>query len=187
MNESVVRFPASGLRAKGGKIHCIVFENSSIGLERSLFWSLTLVFEPIGKESETSMTCEWIPWKFRHWKELDGATLTAKYGEDDIIEGSFYVCGHNPMETVTLAIRHVRENLFELKMDMVVDYNGSEFSDPEPNMVIKGCAVVPFVGLYLDEGISFDDASEFVDLLAFESEPSKNEFGVPYYKPNKQL
>ena len=182
MSESVGRFPASELQAKGGEIYCTIFENSNVGLERSLFWSLSLVFEPIGEENETSMTCEWIPWKFRHWNELDGATLTAEYG-DDGIEGSFYVCEHDPMETVTLVVRHVRENLFELTMEMTVDYNGSEFSDPEPHMIVKGCAVVPFVGLYLGQEISYDDASEFVDLSAFEREPSKNQFGASYYKP----
>jgi len=182
MSKSVGRFPASEVRAKCGEIYCMVFGNPNVGLERSLFWSLSLEFEPIGEENETSMTCEWIPWKFRCWKDLDGATLTAKYG-DDGIEGSFYVCEHDLMETVTLSIRHVRENFFELKMEMTVDYRGSKFSDPEPHMLITGCAIVPFIGLYLDEGICFDDASKFVDLSVFECEPSKNEFGIPYYKP----
>jgi len=182
MSESVGRFPASELRAKGGKIHCTVFENPYTGLERSLFWSLTLNFEPVGEEDETSMTCEWVPWKFRHWMELDGAILTAEYG-DDGIEGSFYVCEHDLMETVTLTVRHVRENLFELQMKMSIDYHGSEFSSPEQNMVVEGCAVVPFVGFYLGKGISFDDASEFVDLSVFMHEPSTNEFGTLYYKP----
>jgi len=128
------------------------------------------------------MTCDWIPWKFRHWKELDGVTLTAKYGEDGI-EGSFYVYEHYPMENVTLAIRHIRDNLFELEMEMIVDYNGSEYSAPESYLVVKGCAVVPFVGLYLGKEISFDEATEFIELSAFECEASKNEFGRDYYKP----
>lgn len=183
MNESVRRFPASDLRACGGEIYCTISENPDVGLKRSLFWSLTLDFEPVGENGETSsMTCEWIPWKFRHWKELDGATLTGNYGEEGI-EGSFYVCEHDLMETVTLTVRHVRENLFELEMEMVVDYKGSEFSDPEPHMHVKGCAIVPFVGLYLGEGISFDEASEFVDLYAFDCEPLKNKYETPFYKP----
>ena len=182
MSESVGRFPALDIQAKGGEIYCTVFENPNVGLERSLFWTLCLEFEPIGKEDETSMTCEWIPWKVRRWQDLDGATLTTEYGEHGI-EGSFYVCGHDPMETVTLAVHHVRENFFELKMEMTVDYNGSEFSDSEPHMIVKGCAIVPFIGLYLGQGISFDDASKFIDLSGFESDLSMNEFGVSYYKP----
>lgn len=181
-DESVGRFPASQLRAKGGKISCLIFENPSIGLERSAFWCVRLEFEPVGDEDETSMTCEWIPWKFRHWKELDGASLTAD-GDDEMVEGSFYVCEHDPMEKVSLSVRHVRDNLFELSMEMVVDYNGSEYSDPEPHLEVKGSAVVPFKGLYLGEGINLADAADFIDILAFESEPSKNKFGMPYFKP----
>lgn len=183
MSESAGRFPASELKAKGGEISCTLFENPNVGLERSLFWSLTLVFEPVGEEDETSMTCEWIPWNFRHWKELDGATLSAEYDEDEMIEGSFYVCGHDAMEKVSLSVHHVQDNLFKLEMEMVVDYSGSEFSDPEPHLTVKGTAVVPFKGLYLGDGISLDAAAEFIDPSAFEREPSKNEFGVSYYKP----
>lgn len=181
-DESVGRFPASELQAKGGEIVCQVFENSTIGLERGLFWTVQLEFEPIGKESESAMTCDWIPWKFRHWKELDGATLAID-GDDEMVEGSFYVCGHDPMERVSLSIRHVRDNLFELSMAMTVDYNGSEFSDPEPHLEVKGCTVVPFNGLYLGEGINLEEVADFVDLSAYESVPSKNKYGVSYFKP----
>lgn len=182
MNESAGRFPASELRTKGGEIYCSIFENPSIGLKRSLFWALTLFFEPVGKECETVMTCEWIPWTFRRWMELDGVSLTIEQGENGI-EGSFYVCGHNPMKKATIAVRHVRGNFFEMEMEMTVEYLGSEFSSPEPYMTVKGCTVVPFAGLYLGAGISFDDVSEFIDLSVFEHEPSNNKFGVPYYKP----
>lgn len=181
-DESIGRFPASQLQAKGGEISCIIFENPSVGLERSVFWTVRLEFEPIGEEDEISMTCEWIPWEFRHWKELDGASLTAE-GDDEMIEGSFYVCEHDPMEKVTLSLRHVRDHLFELSMEMLVDYSGSEHSDPEPQLVVKGSAVVPFTGLSLGDGISFDEAAKLIDTSAFESEASKNEFGMPYFKP----
>ena len=182
MSEFVGHFPASQLRAKGGDITCTVFENPSVGLERSVFWSVRLEFEPIGEEDETSMTCEWIPWKFQHWKELDRVSLTAD-GDDEIIEGSFYVCGHDPMEKVSMSLRHVRDNLFELSMEMVVDYNGSEFSDPEPHLVVKGCAVVPFTGLYLGEGINLEEVADLIDISAYESEPLENGFGMLYFKP----
>ena len=180
-----MRFPASELRASGGEIYCMVFENKNTGLARNLFWSLTLNFEPVGQESYVSMTCDWIPWKLRRWKELDGVKLASQYGEDGI-EGSFYVCEHDLMENVSLSLQYVRENLFRLEMEMTVDYQGSEFSDPEPHLLVKGCAIVPFVGLYLGQGIDLTDAAEFLNLSAFESEPSNNEYGKPYYKAKNE-
>ena len=215
MNDSTERFPAAKLHANGGSISCLVFENPYVGLNRSLFWSLNLDFAPVENEGCSSITCEWIPWKFRHWLELDGATLFAtsdtlvrklqrtllilpklffnKIGKslfgfssksnDDMIEGSFYVCEHDPMKKVSASITHVRDNLFELEMEMVVDFNGSEYSSPEPNLLVRGKAVVPFQGLYLTQGIDLEQASEFIDISAFEPQPSKNEYGMPYYKP----
>ena len=148
-----MKFPNAELQATGGEITCSVFENALTGLKRSLFWSLTLEFAPTDNENTITMTCDWIPWKFRHWKEMDGATLSAKYGHDGI-EGSFYVCEHDLMETVSLSIHHVRDHFFKLDMEMVVDYGGSEFSDPEPHMLVRGSAVVPFKGLYVEKEMS---------------------------------
>jgi hypothetical protein len=182
MSNTTDYFSTQKLQARGGYIYCLVFENEAVGIKRNLFWSFSLEFEPIGNESEMIMTCEWVPRQFRHWKELDGLIFQADYDENGI-EGSFYVCGHDAMKHVSVSVQYTQNNFFELAMEMSVDFQGSEFFKPEPDLLVKGCAVVPFRGLFLGQGIGLSDAEKYIDITSFESEPSKNEFDVPYYKP----
>jgi len=89
-------FPADKLKANGGEIYAHIFENSMVGLQRNLFWTITLEFEPINYEDEDwecSMTCEWVPWRIRDWRDLHNLEL--KVGPDDrLIESSFYMVEH---------------------------------------------------------------------------------------------
>ena len=179
-----MKFPAESLVPIGGEIYCHIFENLQTGIARSLFWSITVDFEALKygeQEFDCSMTCEWIPWSIRKWRELDGKQLETDYGEEGI-ESSFYMGRHDIGTRTKIALRHLRGSLFTVKMDMLVDFQGYYGADQNPAMPVKAEVVVPFIGLLLipgnltprpiEVGELRNVASEFVDLSMYnELEP----------------
>jgi len=166
-----MKFPAEALVPKGGQIYCHIFENR---LARSLSWSITVEFEPLRYGDEgfsCSMTCEWIRWPVRNWRELDGRRLE---GEDGI-ESTFYMTEHNTGRRTELVLRRRRANIFMVKMNMLVDFHGHFGDDGNPAMAVHAEVDVPFVGLLVirDKPATPAElqeiASEFVDLSAYEA------------------
>lgn len=142
-------FPVHSLVAKGGEIYCHVFENPRTGLARDVFWSITVEFQPIrygDEEWDCSMTCEWIRWPIRSWRELDGRHLDVDYGQDGV-EASLYLAEHHTGSHTQLAIHHRKGNLFRVEMAMVVDFGGVLGDDQDPALPVQGVADVPFTGL----------------------------------------
>jgi hypothetical protein len=172
-------FPADKLKASGGGIYAHIFENSFTGIPRNLFWSVTLKFEPVkyeGEEWECSMTCEWIPWRIRDWRNLHNLEL--KVGRDDqLIESSFYMVEHDEGKETSLSLRHREGHLFNVRMSMVVDFTGFTGRDRNPEMSVAGEALVPFEGVFVvPENLSpkpmtvsevKDVAKDYVDLSAY--------------------
>jgi hypothetical protein len=180
MVRSRKKFPSHLLVPKSGEIYCHIFENENTGLARNLFWSITVDFEPIQygeEEFSCSMTCEWIAWPLRDWRELDGRQLDVDYGENGV-ESSFYMTAHDLATHTTLTLRHRRDNMFSVKVDMLVNFHGYYGEDENPAMPVQAEVEVPFIGLLVIPGNLFPKpnkpaelrkvASEFVDLSAYE-------------------
>jgi hypothetical protein len=172
-------FPAQSLVPKCGKIYCHVFENPRVDLARNLFWSITIEFESIQygeDEFDCSMTCEWIVWPIRDWRQLDGIRLDADYGENGV-ESSFYLVGHDVGTHTKLTLTRRESNLFRVEMGMVVDFKGYYEGDENPAMTVHAEVDVPFIGLLIipdnltPKPVSKEEfqavAAEFVDLSAF--------------------
>ena len=126
------------------------------------------------EEFSCSMTCEWIRWPVRTWRELDGRRLAADFGEDGI-ESTFYMTEHDTGRRTELVLRRRRENIFTVKMDMLVDFHGHYGGDGNPAMAVHAEVDVPFIGLLIirDKPATPAElqeiAAEFVDLSAYEA------------------
>ena len=148
-HERMPGFPADRLSASGGRIYCHLFENPRTGMPRNIYWSLTIDFHPIqyeGSEWECSMTCEWLTWPLRDWRDLAGRTLAFYYG-DDGAEASFYAGEHHIAKHARIEIGARNGSVFELAMEMIVDFAGLAGTDRNPAMAVRGRAVVPYSGI----------------------------------------
>lgn len=142
-------FPSHQLSASGGEIYCHLFENPRTGLPRNVYWSFTLDLHPIqyeGSERDCSMTCEWLTWPVRDWRDLTGRTFAFKYGEGGA-EASFYAGEHHIAKSARLEVGARNGSTFELAMEMIVDFQGLTGADRNPNMAVHGRAVVPYAGV----------------------------------------
>jgi hypothetical protein len=172
-------FPAHDLRASSGEISAFVFENPNIHLARSIWWSVTLEFEPVnygGADWTCSMTTDWIPWKIRNWRDLAGQHLHCRYG-DDGIESSFYLVEHDYGTETELTISAGGGSDFLVSMAMTVEFSGYLGDDADPSMKVRAQSLVPFTSVIIPESLfpkpvtetdAETIASEFVDLSAFQ-------------------
>ena len=179
-------FPSHLLKGNGGEIYAYVHENRLLGLERSLFWSVTVRFEPIvyeGERWECSMTCEWIPWPVRDWRGLDNVRLKVE-SDDQLIESSFYLVAHDlGTDTEVLLQRH-EANLFRVRMSMTVDFTGLTGNDRNAVMVVAGEAIVPFQGVFVTPENLYpkpttvadvkEIAKDYIDLTAYQEPQQEN-------------
>jgi len=139
-------FPADKLTASGGEIYCHLFENPQAGVPRNAYWSIRIDFHPIhyeGQDWRCSMTCEWLTWPLRDWRELSGRSLNLNYG-DRGSEASFYMCEHDLGKSTRLNIGPRAGSSFDVAMEMVVDFAGYTGTDENPAMVVRGRATVPY-------------------------------------------
>lgn len=203
MSRSLKSFPSHLLVPRGGEIYSHIFENARTGLARKLIWSITVDFQPImygDDEFTCSMTCEWIPWPIRDWRELDGRQLNVEYGQNGV-ESSFYMGRHDLATHTALSIRRRRDNVFSVKVDMLVDFQGYYGGDANPAMPIRAEVDVSFIGLLVIPGNLFPKpnshaelqkvASEFVDLSAYQGPETWKSHGfvfrpVGFAEPNLQ-
>src|SRR5262245_37184839 len=141
-----VRFPAKSLEAIGGKMYAHVHENRLTGLKRNLFWAVSIDFAPIryaDSDFRCRMSCEWIPWDARDWRQLDGQKLDVEYEANGTVkngppsvEASFYMTEHDPARRVTLRLRHDGAARFTAAMKMVVAFHGYAGGDKDPNLAV---------------------------------------------------
>ena len=142
-------FPAEKLVASGGRIFAHLFENPRMGVTRNVYWSVTIDFHPIeyaDEEWRCSMTCEWLTWPLRDWRDLAGQSLDLNYG-DQGSESSFYMWQHDKGKSTRLRIGARTGNCFDVAMDMVVDFAGFVGTDSSPAMAVRGRAAVPYAGV----------------------------------------
>ena len=182
-----MRLPVKSLKAVGGEMYAHIFENGSIGLARSLFWSVSIDFDPIhyaDSNLRCSMTCEWIPWTARDWRELDGEKLNVVYSRDGIVksgpprvEASFYLTSHEPARRVSLKLNRNGGTKFAVSMDMVVNFHGYAGGDEDSNLPVAGQAEIGYRGVIVvknnlspkptTEAMARAVADKFVDLATY--------------------
>jgi len=142
-------FPAASLVASGGEIYCHLFENPRTGLPRNIYWSITIDFQPIqhlDQQWRCSMTCEWLTWALRDWRELAGQSLDLTYGENGS-ESSFYTWQHDIGKSTRLRIGARHGDHFDVSMGMIVDFAGVTETDSNPALQVRGQAVIPYTGV----------------------------------------
>ena len=166
----------------------VLFENDNVGVPLDVYWGVTVRFEPVSYEGVTgspSMTCEWIPWDARTWRDLDGKSLSCRYGERDI-EASFYFVAHDTGETTDIDLRAINGQEFDVTMSMVVDFPGLTGEDANPEMLVTARTTLPFEGVWFRAGSGSDEkiksiAGRFLDLDDFRM--SKEANGAVLFKP----
>jgi hypothetical protein len=144
-----MNIPTHLLKPIGGEIYAHLFENPQQGVERSVFWSVTVDFEKFKYQSEDfdcCMTCEWIRWPIRDWRLLDGKELDVNYG-DNGVEASFYRYQHHPASRATLSLRHVDGSRFNTKMSLAVLFGSVEANELQNPTLIEAEVILPFTGL----------------------------------------
>lgn len=174
-----MQFPSSQLIPEGGDIYAHVFENKRQGIERNLFWSVTVNFKPLrygDEDHRCSVTCDWIPWALKNWLELDGQCVDVAY-EEDGIETSFYMAEHLFCTRTKLKLSHVEAANFRVSLETVVEFPAYYGGDGNPALPVSANAVVPFSRLIIvPENLdpvpanlaeAMNIASEFVDLSAY--------------------
>ena len=173
-------FPSHLLKGNGGEIYAYIHENRLLGLARNIFWSVTLRFEPIvyeGERWECSMTCEWIRWPFRDWRDLDNVRLKVD-SNDQLVESSFYLVEHDTGRDTQVLLQRHEANLFRVRMSMIVDFTGLTGNDSNPDMVAAGETIVPFRGVVVTPDNLYpkpttvadvkEIAKDYIDLTAYE-------------------
>mgnify|MGYP003575426195 CR=1 FL=1 len=181
-------FPADKLKAKGGEIYAHIFENRRVGISRSIFWSITLEFEPISYAREDwkcSMTCEWIPWRIRDWRDLHDLELKVA-PDDPLIESSFYLVEHDRGKETELLLQRHEGHLFKVRMSMIVDFTGLTGEDENPEMFVAGETIVPFKGVFVIPDNLFPKprtVAEVKDVASVYIEPSA--YQEPYQEKHR--
>jgi hypothetical protein len=120
-------FRIANYAAGSGIISAHVFENTSVGVQRGLYWSVTLPCSPVvweGDECETSLSCEWLRWPIRNWVSLDGATLESTLAPREV-ESSFYFSEHHPVAVSRLKLTRIQGTArFHVAIAGVLDLEG---------------------------------------------------------------
>lgn len=146
-----MRFPAKRLQAKAGALYGHVFEDRASGVERTLFWAVSVPFEPVdfeGEEVRPLLQCEGMRWPLARWQELPGKTL------EDVtdrarVEASFYVHDHSDLGLEALELEEKRRGGLEAFVRGRVDFLASDGRvepfdlEVETPLMLEGVRVVP--------------------------------------------
>lgn len=164
-----------------------IHENPLTGLKRNLFWSVSIDFAPIryaGVDFRCAMLCDWIPWRARDWRQLDGQKLEVEYAANGTVksgppgvEASFYTKEHDSARGVVLRLHHKKATQFTAAMKMVVNFRGYVGGDENPRLVLAGETQVRYRGLIVvkdnlrprptTESKVLTLAEQFVDLTTY--------------------
>lgn len=146
-----MRFSARRLRAKAGALYGHVFEDRVAGVERTLFWAVSVPFEPVGFEGEEVrplLQCEWMSWPLARWQELSGKSL-AGVADRARVEASFYVHDHSDLGLETLELEEQKRGGLVALVRGRVDFLASDGRvepfelEVETPLMLEGVRVVP--------------------------------------------
>ena len=131
-----------------GHIRYMWFENKTIGLEKTLFHSISIPLEPfdsgfehVDQPEKPSIDIEWLNLNLADPNDLDGVEISIQ--PDGDAQASIYIGGaHNPIDIDSLVLKHVQDNLFEITAKAMIDfeYEGiaqNEFFEVSTTVVLK--------------------------------------------------
>lgn len=165
------------LESLGGEVYCHIFENENTGLQRGLFWSVTLDVNPPTKHMQgdsSSISCEWMRWSVRNWQDLC-VNREAFDWNDSEKEASLYWLGYHAAKNATVSVRRQNQkgSMFHVHINMDVVYTEDSLANLAISTVVESSGIVPFTGLIIvpeNIGISRDDdraideaVAEYVD------------------------
>lgn len=120
------------IRAAGGTLHGHLFENAVTGLERAVYWAITVECRKVDwdlSDWQTSFSFEWLRWPVRDWRELDGKALGHVLRPPEP-EASFYLADHHPARLDALQLSGAGHSAgFQLEASGVFDLPG--FGEPQ--------------------------------------------------------
>jgi hypothetical protein len=169
-----MRFPVESLRPTCGTISAALFENDFVGLDESLFWSISIDFAPVDfiyGAMESSLTVDYIRLPVRDWRALSGLTLgdPATSGvpvaarrldqvlTPELFEASFYILGHDMANRclITFGERTGTSFVVDVEMDVeLIGYGDNEGGGGNTQRVrITTSTVLPFTGVTVEEPV----------------------------------
>lgn len=180
-------FPAHSLVAAGGSMVSHIFENTSSGLQRGHFWSLTIDFAPLEYDEcdwDCNVMIEWMQFPIRDWRLLNDSHVAAAI-KDDRIEATFYLTRHDWATVKELSLKHIAENRFRARLKLIVDFQGFTGDDIDPEMQITVETDIEYTGLIVVPDNLFPEpktleqvmeaVEQFADPAAYHS-PEKDDF-----------
>jgi hypothetical protein len=121
-----------GLQKKTEPLEGIVekywFENTTIGLDKTLFHRIIIPLSPfdsdleyVSQPEETEIVIEWLKLNLNNPDDLDNLTVTSQDYED--LEASVYVgSAHNVCEVEKLTFNKLESNKYLVKGDLFIDF-----------------------------------------------------------------
>lgn len=177
-------FPYTKLKTKSGSIEAHIFESSYVGLNRDLFLDLHFDFLPIEYASESwncSFSCEWIKFPGGSWKNIEKINISSDCLKQ--AEASFYMWQHDHCELEVFNISYMKDNLFKVHIEALVDFSGYFGGDENPKMPIKIDTIAPFNGFSVDRNLFFPKPNTADDAIKLASEFIKTDsFHLPIEK-----
>lgn len=176
-----------------GKMESIIFENKNIGLQRSIFYSLSISLKPFNYESEpvsTSLELEWINLNTTNWRGLENKEfafpLNPKAG---YIDASIYLSSeHIYVDITKIIFGKISENNIEVQIFGSINFNTSGHKNcKNTKFNIRTTITYEALTLYQDilEPIeknlkkATEVAQQYVELEDFDPPKiSTNKFGV---------
>ena len=136
-----------------GDIYAHLFGNELTGVPRGLYWSVTVPCVPIEwceQQHECSITCEWLEWPIRSWKQLHGMSLST-VRNPALVECSLYFAEHHPIRLEKLELRRSGGGTrFRISLAGAFDLDGFDKHDGmnmrfsiESDIEFEGLIVVP--------------------------------------------
>lgn len=116
------------IRCRGiGTIYGHVFENKSVGLDRQLYWCISLDCDPIrlgDTDVDCSFSTEWIILPVQSWNDLNGVDLT-KVRNPELVEASLYLGEHVAVTLILLKLDRIANTpRFRVHLEASVDIDG---------------------------------------------------------------
>ena len=172
-----MRLDIHEIRPEKGTMQCNLWENSSIGLPLTLYYSIEIPLEPfnsghdyVEQPVKTNISIEWI--KFtnkpdsqneRNWQRLVGRTFTLSYN-DESAEGSIYLGLEHCQFNSHISFLSLSGTVFEIELILNVDFNIETVNLPKNgNFAIR--TELDFQGLLLYPDSSLPTVSSTKDVM----------------------
>lgn len=159
--------PNQEMRCIGGECYAYVFENPGMGVHRALFWNFILECAPDawrGKYRKPSFLCDWVVMPNRNWDDPTQVSLH-EMPKRDLIESSFYLSAHLPVELSRLEIARSETGLFRVRAGGRFDSTGHRKLDgAATEFDIEG--QLRFKGLIITRSNLFPKPSTPADAIA---------------------